>query len=242
MVAIKSLPHLFAAAEGKTCEGPHKCFFCGTPCGDENPVRDYLRDTFTDLPMVACPGSDWVCNGCVLCFMESGDGLYPDGSKASMTKAFRRMHTWLASKNGVVAMSKKHIDVMRATCIAPPPAPWGMSIAVSGQKQILYRGRVNHINDPPHVVTLEGEAIRYEPTALRDRLRLCGHICSASGKPALVEPPSLRLAMAVMQRFTNGESLMQEWSEVWRDQLSRLAAFLCENKEASESEYPATRV
>lgn len=229
-------PELFAIANGTGCSGPHRCVYCGASAS--TPYR--LADSFTTRDTLRCPGSQFVCAGCLLCLEEVGEARYPSGEIYSFTKAFRRMCSWVVSGPTIIAATKAHIEYLRDICLNPPAPPFLISLAVSGQKHVLYRSVVSHSRESI-TVTLEGEPVEYRPVDLSRRIALCGQLVSATGKPALVETPSPSFWFRVCERFARGESLCTEWERVRNEPLSRLAAFLSPAKEVAEREYPGDK-
>lgn len=170
-----SVPHLFALASGLDCSGPERCLFCAAPCGRDHPSGDYLRDSFTGRDSLPCPGSEWVCPGCVLCLREDCTVAFLDGTSRRVPKGAMRCWSWLVTRTKALAGSKAHLDQWRDVCLSPPEPPFALVLSDSGQKHLLYRGRVCHSRE--HVtVTLEGEPISYEPEALAQRLGLRGRL------------------------------------------------------------------
>lgn len=229
-------PELLALANGFHCLGAERCVYCGAAAS----VLYALPDSFTTRDTLRCPGSKFICRGCRLATEEVGIAVYPTNERYHFTKAFRRMCSWVVTENSAYAATKGHIEYLRSACLHPPAPPYMISLAVSGQKHVLYRSVVNHDNINI-VVTLEGEPIQYRPHELKDRLALCGRLVSATGKPALAETPKPSFWIRVCERFALGESWCSEWEQVRNEPLTRLAAFLCPAKEASEREYPSDR-
>jgi len=229
-------PELFAIAHGTTCVGPHRCVLCGAPAAE--PYA--LPDSFTTRDTLAAPGSGFRCAGCALAMLEVGEAVYPDGARYHFTKAFRRMCSWVVTATVATAATKAHLDFLRGVCLTPPPAPYLISLAVSGQKQVLYRSVVGY--DAGHAVaTIEGERIDYRAADLAARLALCGKVCAATGKPALAEPPGPSVWFRVCERYSDGEALCAEWVRVREEPLSRLASFLTPAKERCVGEHPGDR-
>lgn len=225
---------LFAVAHGLACAGPHPCLLCGSPSAESYT----LPDTFTTRDTLARPGSPFRCEGCRLAMAEVGDAVYPTGEVYRFAKAYRRMCSWVVTTSGATAYTKAHLDDLRAVCLTPPVPPFAVSIAVSGQKQVLYRAVVCRDSASP-TVTLEGERIDYRPAELVDRLDLVGRVCAATGKPALVEPPGPPVAFRLCERYAGGEGLYERWAMCWESPLSRLASFLTPNRENCQREYPS---
>jgi hypothetical protein len=223
-------------ARGARCDGPHRCTFCAARAA----APYALPDSFTTRDTLAVPGSPWVCAGCLLCLQESGEAVYHDGTRYPFTKAYRRMLSHVVTASAVVQATKAHTAYLRSVCLSPPGPPYAVSIAVSGQKHVLYRGVACRSADVA-TVTLEGERIDYRSADLAARLRLAGRVCAATGKPALVEPPGPSMAIRLVERYADGESDFAAWSGCWEHPLSRLAAFLCPPKEESQREHPGDR-
>jgi CRISPR type IV-associated protein Csf1 len=237
MPSVISVPHLFAAAHGIVCAGDLRCFFCGAPCDGSRPSSQYVLDSFTGRNGVPCPGSPAVCEGCVLCLREDAVVPYHDGEHRHVTKAATRMHSWVITEGRAVAATKAHMAWLRSVCLAPPPPPYAIVLTDSGQKHLLYRGVVCRSVDVASV-TLEELRIDYRPHELVDRLELCKRLVAATGKPALAEPPAIRMLQSVTEYHPDGEVFADTWRAVWCEPLSRLAAWLSPAKEEAQREYP----
>jgi len=234
-----SVPHLFALSQGADCAGPHRCVYCAAPADESRPASTHLKGSFTGIDSLPCPGSPWVCAGCVLCLREEATVALIDGSSRHVTQCAMRAWSWVVTAASARAASKAHLAQLRALCLDPPAPPFALCLSDSGQKQLLYRGVVNHGRESV-CATLEGERVRYAPPELAARLDLCGRLVAATGKPALAEPPSARFALAVMERYPgSGERLLLDWERLREDPLSRLAAWLSGNRDACREQFPA---
>lgn len=207
---------LLAASRGIECTGPHRCVYCGAPASAPFAVPS----SFTARDTLRCPGSQFACAGCLLALEEVGEAVYCTGERYQFTKAFRRMCSWVVTSANAVAATKGHIDYLRGVCLNPPEPPFAISLAVSGQRHILYRGVVCQSRDAASA-TLEGERIDYRPAELAAMLALAGRVCAATGKPALVESPGPSLWFRVCERYADGERIAAEWSNVWQSPLAR---------------------
>jgi hypothetical protein len=225
-----------AMAHGLACEGPHRCFYCGAPCGEGHPAAAHVKGSFTGRPGVAAPGSPWVCPGCVLCLREGAEIELVDGGR----RAGQRMrgYSWVVGAGRAVAATKAHLGALRGACLRPPPPPFAIVLSDSGQTHQLYRGVVNHASDPV-VVTLEAERIDYRPADLARLLAVAARYCAAAGKPALSEPVSARGAIATIGRCRDGEAIVETWGRAWGTPIGRLCAWLTPNRESCAKEYPA---
>jgi CRISPR type IV-associated protein Csf1 len=233
--AAMTVPALLALASGKTCAGPHRCFYCGAACNIKWPAATYVKDSFTGRNGVVAPGSPWVCQGCVLCLRESCTIAMLAGKKRHEQKM--RGYSWVVTSHGAKAATKADIRELRAICVSPPDPPWAIILSDSGQTHQLYRGRVNHSCSEVVTLTLEAEAITYRTDQLVAALAVAGRICAACGKPSLSEPITGNRAIAVMERYAGGESLLATWSSLWSTGLGRLAAWLTPKKEVAQIEY-----
>jgi hypothetical protein len=208
------------ALSGIAPHGPNKCVFCGNACAGLNDAAKYIRDTFTDFDSIACPSSKFVCDGCVLAMREKIDMPGRDKPQKSRT------YSWFITPTIAEPLTKADIARMRAICVDPPAPPFALCIAVSGQKHLLFKTPA--AVDPARViVTLEGEIIDFAPADIRDRLAMIYPIVAACGKPCLTEPPTWKMAMRLHESgVAEWESMFDHWSKIWREPLSKLAAFL----------------
>lgn len=233
---IRSVPELLANAYGLRCEGPCRCFYCGAACDAERyPASTYVKSSFNGRGEVAAPGSPAVCEGCVLALREKAPIVLIDGERRDGQMMRGYSHVLHGGRHH--AATKAHLDRIRALCLDPPEPPFAIVLSDSGQTHQIYRGVVNHSRETV-VATLEGARVAFRPDELRERLSLCGKLVAATGKPALSESVTTRFAVAVMERFRDGEILVEEWVRAREQPLSRLAAWLCPNKEASNLEHP----
>lgn len=226
-------PELFALAHGRRCEGPLRCFYCGAACDGSHPRR--LGEGFHDWPTVAFPRSTAICEGCVLALNEAR--IMPGREKPQKTRTF----SWLVTAAAATAYTKADVAVMRSLCLSPPPAPWALTIAESGQKHTLFRMPVNGDDGAPCRVQLELTTVLYRPDELRGRITLCTRIAAAIGKPVLGGPLDLSASM----RYSDYHGVRDEtdaevelWNLVSGEPLSRLAAFLSPAKEEAQHEFP----
>lgn len=204
--------------------GPHRCFYCGAACDDQRPAKTWVKKTFTDWPNVATPDSDFVCVGCTLASDERW--LRPGAEKP----AKRRNFSWLLTEAAAVPLTKRELDQIRAACLTPPLAPWALTIADSGQKQLLYRTPVN-LSCESVTVQLETERVSFRPSDLQARLDLAARLVPGLGKSRLCEdywPAGMMLKLADIE--PDAEALVEAWLRVRGEPLSRLAAFLVPSK------------
>ena len=215
-------PQLLAKANGIECVGEERCFWCGAPASE-----DYAPPSgFVGWGEVVSPASRHICAGCRIATNESDRSRRP------------RMWSWLITEAGADGRAKGEIDTIRGWCLAPPVPPFAIVIATSGQKNLIYRAPINQSAD---VITVqfELEHVTYRPADLVTRLDLAKRVCAASGKPALVESPSAKLAAQIANYYEDFEPIVNEWFNVWAQPLSRLAAFLCPRKEEAQHEHPS---
>lgn len=220
-------PKLLALALNRDFSpGPHRCFYCGSICGDEFTGREFVADTFTSRNMASQPGSQFVCGGCV-CALESSDR-----SKQP------RLFSWVITRYSATSIGKGKIAEIRAACLAPPEPPYSIVVSASGQKHLIYLAPINYSRD---VVTVQFELDRvtYRPDELQSRLSLCAAISAAGGKPSLADAPTSRVASALADYYADFDPLLI-WFDIWAEPLSRLAAHLTPKMEDSRNDYPST--
>lgn len=220
---VLNASNLLAIANGKTCEGDRRCFYCGNPASDI--VLD-LRSSFNDWWNVACPTSDRICVGCSISLEEKIE--VPGRDKPQKTRNW----SWLVTAKQAAPLGD--IASIRAACIAPPSEAWAMAIAVSGQKHVLFRTPAN-VGDEPFAVQLETQTVLYGLDDLRERLALAKRIAAASGKPALTVKLDTNLAMRVLETCT--EQQLNDWFDHAAEPINQLAAHLCPSKEECQREF-----
>jgi len=223
------LPKLFASARGiEFFEGPQRCFYCGENCGEMESAETWVKATCTVRQFVAAPGSKFVCSGCAASMQEKAT-VNVFGENEPRTNKKIRSFSWIVTKENATALTKAHIAELRRVCLDPPEPPFGIVLAVGGQKHLIYLGDVSDSRETVSLL-LEDERITYRVEDLRDRLRLAVRIASATGKVALRERPGFWLFRSCFDAFGDFADA-ESWLNVWAQPLSRLAAFLCPKKE-----------
>jgi len=223
-------PQLYAAALRRPRPtGNQFCFWCGAPCHVDFTVREYVPKTFSGYAEVAMPDSRYLCGGCVAATDE------PDRQHRP------RQKSWVIESTRARDFTGKQPDELAAICVAPPPPPFAIVLALSGKKHLIYRAAVNFTAEAAITVQLEDRRVTYRPDELRSRLALCGRLCAAWGKPALLRMPTPGRIVFAAQRYADPSDLFQ-WPRIWDEPLSRLAAALSPGKETCELRYPADAV
>lgn len=135
------------------------CCLCGGPThGVGWPRAIGIADTFTDVANMACLASQTVCQACVATSKTEGWQQYvrahPErGLPASFPqKESKQMRgwNWLYSHHLFVAQNHHACpkrEQWRDTLINPPSPPFLAIYAVSGKKQILFKGRIAQSRD-----------------------------------------------------------------------------------------------
>lgn len=209
--------------------GPHRCFYCGSACDEQRAAKQWVKKTFTDWPNVATPDSDFVCVGCTLAADERW--FRPGAEKL----AKRRNFSWLLTETAALPLTKRELPQIRAVCLNPPSPPWALTIADSGQKQLLYRTPVN-LSTERVTVQLETERVTFTPSELQSRMELAARLVPGIGKSRLCDdywPTGVMLALAEIE--PDAERLVEAWIRVRGEPLSRLAAFLVPSKTEMET-------
>lgn len=222
---MMSLGELAAAAFGVPFRhGGRRCFYCGSRCGDNALASEHVRSSFTSRDTVAA--GTHVCDGCIAAICEDATLRLPTGEIRHGQK--RRGYSWVLTTDGAVAASKSHMNYLRSVCLSPP-APAVICLAVSGQKHLLYRSRVN--TDSTHaMVNLESETITYSPSELAVRIAMTTRLAAVIGKPGL-EPPMELGTQLYYLRNGGCDELLDQWISIQGEPLSRLAIFLTPSKE-----------
>lgn len=203
--------------------GDERCFWCGTPCDQSYGVR--VTKTFWDWDAVAFPRSEWQCAGCTEFLREKREmSGYEKPQKT-------RNHSWYASdKPELRSFTKRDLPALREICLDPPADfAWGLAIAVSGQKHILYRTPVNLPGGESFKVQLEQLTVGYHPDDLWIDLALCARLARVVGKPPLGGPLNVSHAIT-LGKAGEDPALVDHWNPCWNRPEMRLAAFLSPSK------------
>lgn len=218
-----TFPELFAIGLGVPLNpGPERCFWCGATCDQRHGVG--VTDTFWDWDAVAFRLSRYQCAGCKEALNEKRD-LGRD--KLQKT----RNYSWFVSENTAVALTKADLDQLRELCINPPAdCRWGLAIAESGQKHIIYRTPVNEPGAKVFAVQLELTRVVYSVDELLASLQVCIAISAVHGKTVLN-----RALDAVQAARLPEPELAVKWNQIWNQPVVRLASFLCPNKEKANA-------
>lgn len=222
---MTTFPELLARGLGVAVRhGDHLCFWCGASCDDSNAVA--VSDTFWDWDAVAHPRSKCQCDGCSQALDEKR--VIAGYDKPQKT----RNHSWFASSLPFArSYTKADIATMRDVCLNPPQqSAWGLAIAESGQKHVIFRTPVNQAGSDAYAVQLELTTVRYAVDELAERLHLAATLASAIGKPPLAGALNTGHAIRLLESGCEPD-LIDQWNSAWNSPLSRLAAFLCPGKD-----------
>lgn len=122
------------------------CWLCGGFLNGKGELKSkIIKDTFTDHSYARAPGADYICPACIWCL------------------SYRELRNYsiLATNEGLRHPSKNEIAEI---ILNPPDPPWFLCIAVSGQKWLHFKGKVN-LNNSRYVVNLEEIKVVIEPKA-----------------------------------------------------------------------------
>lgn len=212
-------PQLFAGIFEPN--GDHNCFYCGGQCNTDYTVKKYVKDTFTNRDIVRRPASEYVCSGCICTLNERANINLANEEIRESQKT--RLYTWVFSKSGRVAYTKAHLKLLTNIIINPPEPPFGIVLAVTGQKQLLFRS-VLAWNRDRFPVMLEEEIITVSPAELLIKIQLASIVIAAIGKPSLGEMSSNH-AIKYYDYYGNLDSF-ELWKKNMHSPISRLALFL----------------
>lgn len=229
MIEAQTLSELFAVARGKKpLRGAHRCFYCGAMCDESHSIGQWVKPTCTVRQYVMSPSSGFVCAGCAESMCEKSDAVV--WGESSPRRGVRiRCFSWVITAAGATAFTKAHVCMLAAICIKPPAPPFGIVLSDSGQKHLIYRGRINRGNAEIEV-GLEEEIIHYDPSELAAVLANASGLCAACGKPPLMREPSATMFSACMDAYGNTE-LAERWAAAWASPVNRLAAWLTPGRE-----------
>jgi len=125
-------------------ENRQHCWLCGGMLNDRGIHKSLvIKDTFTDHSWAHVRGADYVCAGCVWC----------------LSYKTLRNYSILATHDGLKHPSRNEIAEI---LLNPPEPPWLLCIAVSGQKWLHFKGKINYGNDR-YTVNFEETQVIVEP-------------------------------------------------------------------------------
>lgn len=214
-----------------------KCFCCGNKCDSTYKVKDYIKSTFTNYEIVKSPDSNFICSECVWS-LETNTATIKmiDGEIRSNSTV--RLYSWIILENKKIAATKKHINKLREIILNPPEPPFKIVLSESGQKHLLFRSSwaLTRNNFP---VQLEEETIIVNIEELKKRLIITDKLSAAIGKIAINNPEKISYAITI-NNYYGDLTDYEYWLNIYREPLSRLAAWLSKNKKEAGYEYPAT--
>jgi hypothetical protein len=224
--------------------GDHRCYFCSADCNETYSSLEYVKDTFTNRDIVKYPQSKFVCQGCVESLGWGEDEmLMLDGSvkrRENNRGMAPRMYSWILTRESRIAFTKAHVSLIRnVLCDHVPEPPFSIIIADSGQKQLIFRAPVA-MSREIFPVMLEDEVIEVTPVLLRERIALTTPIVAATGKPALFDDLTMGTFIAYEKYHGNIDAL-ETWQKIQKEPLSRLAAWLSNNREEAQDECPTVQ-
>ena len=221
--------------------GNYHCYYCGALCDGIFLKKDFVKDTFTNRDIIKFPGSDYVCEGCVVSLgagyeeMQMIDGTI---KKRENDRGMQpRMYSWIITQSWKMAATKAHVKQLRETILNPPEIPFVIVLSDSGQKQLIFRAPVALSRDY-FPVMLEDFTIMVNPEILKTRIDMAIKLSAAIGKVALTDCKKIQYALACEKYYGNIEPF-ENWLLYMSEPLSRLAAWLSKNKEEAQYEYPA---
>lgn len=208
--------------------GQEHCYYCGTICQakKENHVDKYVKDTFTNRDIVQCPGSQYVCNGCIAVMNEQAEIELANGEKIINRN---RIYSWVITLEKNIAYSKSHIQLLRKKILNPPEPPFAIIIATSGQKQLLFRSVVANNRDI-YPILLEDAKIIVDVEALENALEIATNVCACLGKTCLKDTPDYNMGIRYYEAYGSLDSF-RYWFDHNQEPISQLASYLCEPKE-----------
>lgn len=233
-MSIISTPALIGMAIGKPPQGPHRCFYCGADCEESNSVDDHVKDTFTNWSQVACPGSKWVCHGCVYTMEQSLWLSLPDGTERRVDRNAGRIASWMITPTKLTAFLPANRHQLRDLCANPPTEMFAVSVAVSGQKHLLYRAPVNPAHNPAKGprntirISFEEEHITYRPVEFASLVAMVEPLIAIYGKTVLGDP---FLGAQYRPAPVDTVELLSAWHERCREPIARLALHLSPSRD-----------
>jgi hypothetical protein len=210
----------------------YNCYYCGRKCSDINSKEKYVKKTFTNIDIVSCSNSNWVCDECVYFFNSDSKINMIDGE---VRIGSPRLYSWIITKNKKLAASKKHIKKLREIILNPPSPPFRIVLSDSGKKNLVFRSKIaNSIDNYP--LQFEEELLYVNIRDLKNRLYLTDRLSAVMGKIAVSDCGDVKYAILV-NNYYNDLTEYERWLCICKQPLSRLALWLAKNKEDAQNEY-----
>ena len=213
-----------------------KCFCCGNECNRNNLIKDYIKPTFTNYDIIKNPDSDYICNECIWAFATNTETIeLIDGEIRKDNTP--RLYSWIITKDRKIAATKRHIKELREIILNPPNTPFKIILSDSGQKHLLFRAIWAQTQDN-YPIQFEEELIVVNIIELQRRLIITDRLSAAIGKVAIKDCERMSYAITV-NNYYDDLTDYENWLNIYKEPLSRLAAWLAKNKEDAGNEYPA---
>ena len=210
------------------------CFYCGNKCTDNYLIKNYLKATFTNYDIVKSPESDYICDECVWAFSSNQQIVLIDGEIKENKSP--RYFSWIITKNKKTAATKRHVKELREIILNPPEPPFKIILSDSGQKHLLFRLAWS-CSQNNYTVQFEEEQIVVNIAELQRRLIITDRLSAAIGKVAIKDCERMSYAITV-NNYYDDLTDYENWLSIYREPLSRLAAWLSKNKQEAMDEYP----
>lgn len=138
---------------------PSTCAMCGDHADHTADVHRALGSNFSDRSCFHRPDSTRVCQACLWCTsgrppatLRMWTVIQGPHAPASHPKAFLQTR-------GLALINRAQAGAVADALIHPPPGPWVVSVATSGQKHVVPFATVNHGSDD--------YTVRYETVDIR---------------------------------------------------------------------------
>lgn len=224
-------PQLFAGILNPS--GEELCFYCGGTCDTSNTVKDFVKPTFTNRDIIRRPSSQYICSGCVCTLNERAEINLANEEVRTGQKT--RLYSWVFDSNGRIAYTKAHLKRLTEIILNPPEPPFGIVLATSGQKQLLFRSVIAWSRDN-FPVMVEEEIITVSITCLKEKLSIASIVIAAIGKPGLSEM-SQSHAIRFFDYYGN-LNMFGLWKSEMHNPINRLALYLSPSQKECQNEHP----
>jgi hypothetical protein len=175
----------------------------------------------------------YICSGCLCTLNERAEINL--ANEETRTGQKTRLYSWIFSASGRIAYTKAHLKKITEIIMNPPEPPFGIVLASSGQKQLLFRSVIAW-NQSRFPVMLEEEIITISPEELHSKMLLAAEVTAAIGKPSLSEMEFTH-AVRYFDYYGNLEKFGL-WKKEMHSPINRLALYLSPAQKECQNEYP----
>lgn len=162
-------PPVTGATAAALTATPGTCTVCGQYAATTADADRALGANFTDRSMFRGPATSRVCAACTWCCSGKPPAtlrMWTVVAAPGVDTGTSQPKAWLQDTPGLCLTNRADPAPVARILLDPPPGPWAVTVAVSGQKHVVPYGRVN-TGAGPWTVRMENTDITSTPAVWR---------------------------------------------------------------------------